>query len=57
VDESEVALAFPLDGRAPPQQQVFAFLPLRSYGLRFVVQADFIVPSSREVRGNPRLVF
>eukprot|EP00798_Chlamydomonas_sp_ICE-L_P022831 gene22833-30005_t len=28
--------------------QVFAFLPLRSYGLRFVVQADFVVPSSRE---------
>lgn len=28
--------------------QVFAFLPLRSYGLKFVVQADFVVPSSRE---------
>ncbi len=24
----------------PPQQQVFAFLPLRSYGLRMVVQAS-----------------
>ena len=32
----------------PPQQQVFAFLPLRSYGLRMVVQGDFVVPSSRE---------
>ncbi|KXZ46648.1 hypothetical protein GPECTOR_41g612 [Gonium pectorale] len=32
----------------PPQQPVFAFLPLRSYGLRFVVQADWVVPSSRE---------
>lgn len=38
----------PAPAAAPPQQQVFAFLPLRSYGLRFVVQGDFIVPSSRE---------
>jgi hypothetical protein len=30
------------------QQKVFAFLPLQSYGFRFVVQADFEVPSSRE---------
>ena len=29
-------------------QQVFAFLPLRSYGFRFVVQGDFDLPSSRE---------
>ena len=27
---------------------VFAFLPLRSYGFRFIVQGDFDVPSSRE---------
>lgn len=32
----------------PCQQQVFAYLPLRNYGFRFVVQADFVVPSSRE---------
>jgi len=30
------------------QQQVFAFLPLRSYGFRFIVQGDFDLPSSRE---------
>lgn len=30
------------------QQPVFAFLPLRSYGFRFIIQADFDVPSSRE---------
>ena len=29
-------------------QQVFAFLPLRSYGFRFIVQGDFDLPSSRE---------
>jgi hypothetical protein len=31
-----------------PVQDVFAFLPLSSYGLRFVVQADWMVSSSRE---------
>ena len=30
------------------QQQVFAFLPLRSYGFRFILQGDFDLPSSRE---------
>ena len=55
VDETELCVALPLDyafgvqpSPPPPQQQVFAFLPLRSYGLRVVVQGDFIVPSSRE---------
>lgn len=27
---------------------MFAFLPLRSYGFKFIVQGDFEVPSSRE---------
>ena len=27
---------------------MFAFLPLRSYGFRFIVQGDFDLPSSRE---------
>lgn len=30
------------------QQPVFAFLPLRTYGLKFILQADFVLPSSRE---------
>ncbi|XP_076891842.1 protein NO VEIN-like [Bidens hawaiensis] len=30
------------------QQYVFAFLPLRTYGLKFIVQGDFVLPSSRE---------
>ncbi|XP_071709106.1 protein NO VEIN-like [Rutidosis leptorrhynchoides] len=35
------------------QQSVFAFLPLRDYGLKFIIQADFDIPSSREeVKGN-----
>lgn len=29
-------------------EQAYAWLPLRSYGLRFLIQADWRVPSSRE---------
>jgi hypothetical protein len=56
VEVTEVALAFPLStdmktiiqAKDLQQQQVFAFLPLRSYGFRFIVQGDFDLPSSRE---------
>lgn len=27
----------------PPKQPVFAFLPLRSYGFRFIVQGQFVI--------------
>ncbi|KAL1208319.1 Protein NO VEIN [Cardamine amara subsp. amara] len=30
------------------QEPVFAFLPLRTYGLKFIIQGDFILTSSRE---------
>jgi hypothetical protein len=46
---TQLALAFQLNQpQHPQQQQVYAYLPLRSYGLRFVLQADWLVPSSRE---------
>ncbi|XP_053402751.1 uncharacterized protein LOC123550539 [Mercenaria mercenaria] len=56
VESTEIALAFPLKQQGqtialkamPPKQPVFAFLPLRSYGFRFIIQGDFDVPSSRE---------
>ncbi|XP_068715873.1 uncharacterized protein [Montipora foliosa] len=60
VEVTELALAFPLFRDADqetslgrrhqtlPQQNVFAYLPLRSYGFRFIIQGDFEVPSSRE---------
>ncbi|XP_028393815.1 uncharacterized protein LOC114518092 [Dendronephthya gigantea] len=35
-------------GKSLAHHPVFAFLPLRSYGFRFIIQADFDVPSSRE---------
>ena len=61
ISHTEITLAFPLrdpshgHGGAeaervapPPALDVFAYLPLRSYGLRFLLQADWMVPSSRE---------
>lgn len=46
---TELALAFSLDNpQQPCQQPVYSFLPMRTYGLRFVLQADWQMPSSRE---------
>uniref|UniRef100_A0A804M5T2 Protein NO VEIN C-terminal domain-containing protein n=1 Tax=Zea mays TaxID=4577 RepID=A0A804M5T2_MAIZE len=52
---TEIAVAFTLqqteEGDYEPylkQQPVFAFLPLRNYGLKFILQGDFVLPSSRE---------
>ncbi len=46
---SSIKLAFPrLSTATSSPCDVFAYLPLRSYGFRFIVQAEFIVPSSRE---------
>ncbi|XP_030507403.2 protein NO VEIN [Cannabis sativa] len=60
VQMTEISVAFTLqesnDGGYSPllsQQPVFAFLPLRTYGLKFILQGDFVLPSSREeVDGN-----
>ncbi|XP_034083344.1 protein NO VEIN isoform X4 [Gymnodraco acuticeps] len=56
VDSTELALAFQLDNNItegdivcqPQKQPVFAYLPLRSFGFRFIIQGDFDIPSSRE---------
>ena len=40
LEQTTVSLAFNLEGEAPMQQQVYAFLPLRSYGLSFIVQVS-----------------
>lgn len=55
VNETEISIAFSLEeannGEYIPQlhqQPVFSFLPLRTYGLKFIVQGDFVLPSSRE---------
>jgi hypothetical protein len=48
----EVVLAFPIadDGTADAstERPVYSFLPIRPYGFRFAIQADFILASSRE---------
>jgi hypothetical protein len=52
VKETEVVLAFPLttEGKADAGVvwDVFAFLPTRRYGFRYVVQADFVLSAARE---------
>lgn len=55
VQITEIAIAFTLEesdsGCYRPfldQQPVFAYLPLRTYGLKFILQGDFVLPSSRE---------
>ncbi len=52
ITETEIILAFPLkpDSSADTssEQNLFAYLPVRSYGFRFVIQADFLLPPSRE---------
>ncbi|CAF1159124.1 unnamed protein product, partial [Didymodactylos carnosus] len=53
---TDVCCAFPLDGLTQQQQQqqslriqpVYAYLPLRHYGFRFVLQADFEIPANRQ---------
>jgi hypothetical protein len=52
VEETDVVLAFPLtsegEADASREHSLHAFLPVRRYGFRFVVQADFVLASSRE---------
>lgn len=52
VNETEIILAFPLKEDYSPdtsnEQSVFAFLPVRDYGFKFIIQADFILPITRE---------
>lgn len=52
VKETEIVLAFPVNENVIPdtsnEQHVFAFLPVREYGFKFIVQADFILPITRE---------
>lgn len=51
VKESEIVLAFPVTKNQEPvtmQQDVHAFLPLRCYGFKFIIQGDFMTSASRE---------
>lgn len=49
VKSTELCLAFPLDDLENLEKMdVFAYLPLRSFGFKFIIQADFVVPASRQ---------
>ncbi|KAM3070465.1 hypothetical protein ACMFMG_010288 [Clarireedia jacksonii] len=52
VNDCEVVLAFPVDNDDVPVQptshDVFAFLPVSTVSLNFLIQADFILQASRE---------
>jgi hypothetical protein len=52
VTVTHVTLAFPLGTR--DRQQVFAFLPVKTYNFKFIIQADFILPTNREDIHNNR---
>ncbi|GAB1739090.1 hypothetical protein NU219Hw_g3847t1 [Hortaea werneckii] len=51
VSETELLMAFPVDGDMKPflrNRATFNFLPIREYGLSFVLQGDFMLSASRE---------
>jgi len=54
IESTDLCLAFAIDkqdddNKQPlPKMDVFAYLPLRSFGFSFIIQADFVVPASRQ---------
>lgn len=49
IEDREVSIAFPVNQNNEAKGKLFAYLPVRSdTGLPFLINADFILPSSRE---------
>lgn len=49
INERDISIAFPLDESTESAGKIFAYLPVRSdTSLPFLINADFILPSSRE---------
>ena len=49
IEYRDVSVAFPLDKKSTAIGKIFAYLPVRSdTGFPFLINADFILPSSRE---------
>ena len=49
IENREVSVAFPLNEDSVAKGKIFAYLPIRSdTGFPFLINADFILPSSRE---------
>ncbi|KAI1859883.1 uncharacterized protein JN550_011802 [Neoarthrinium moseri] len=58
---AEVILAFPLNNESPPApfiktQQIYAFLPIRDMGFKFLIHTDFVTQATRQdiVTTSPR---
>jgi|GEM_PF-895650 len=54
INKRDISIAFPLDESKESAGKIFAYLPVRcDIGLPFLINADFILPSSREeIRPN-----
>ncbi len=49
IDKRDISIAFPVDDNKDGMGKIFAYLPVRSdTGFPFLINADFILPSSRE---------
>lgn len=51
VESTDLCFAFPIIDLSETHMEkmdVFAYLPLRSFGFKFIIQADFVVPASRQ---------
>ncbi len=62
ITNTEIVLAFPVSDTGSPESiqkcansDIFAFLPVKKCGLKFIIQADFLLTSNREdiLQGNP----
>ncbi|QWD96258.1 DUF3883 domain-containing protein [Polynucleobacter sp. MG-6-Vaara-E2] len=52
ISSSEIVLAFSLkengEAKVTNDENVFAYLPIRNFGFKFIIQADFILSASRQ---------
>lgn len=52
IEKTDLVLGFPVNANGTAktecEQKIFAFLPTKGYGFKFMIQADFLVPASRE---------
>jgi len=52
ISSSEIILAFSLkengEAKVTNDENVFAYLPIRNFGFKFIIQADFILSASRQ---------
>ncbi|KAF3912738.1 hypothetical protein ABW20_dc0100255 [Dactylellina cionopaga] len=47
-EETDIILVFSIDTASPRTKMVYAFLPIRTFGFKFDIQADFLLTSNRQ---------